>query len=149
MSHACSQFFLPFLFFGRLFFIGVYRLFSSTFPSISVLVKPGALIVFCLITIFSSISTLFSLFSKGVPIMNSTLFVRRKLIAVNIFGSAFRVADGVLEFLVVQNNKTFDISSAKGFNFPTLGALIQHYQRNPIIDKQSDRQVNVCEVNNI
>ncbi|XP_065061123.1 tyrosine-protein phosphatase corkscrew-like isoform X1 [Rhopilema esculentum] len=51
----------------------------------------------------------------------------------------------VVEFLVEYHDKSFDLSGAKRFSFPSLHSLLDYYKLHPIIHRQTDQQVNICE----
>lgn len=57
-----------------------------------------------------------------------------------------RTLNEVVEFLIEQKGKKFDLSNVKGFNFSSLNDLLDHYQANPIVQKHTNQQVNLCEV---
>ena len=44
------------------------------------------------------------------------------------------------------HDKSLDLSGAKRFSFPSLHSLLDYYKLHPIIHRQTDQQVNICEV---
>ena len=60
---------------------------------------------------------------------------------------SLRIDQDTVEFLVVQNGGKFDLSTAKGFKFPSLHDLISHYQKNPIVHGQTNQSICISKVN--
>eukprot|EP00112_Aurelia_sp_Birch-Aquarium-sp1_P024552 Seg782.13 transcript_id=Seg782.13/GoldUCD/mRNA.D3Y31 product="Tyrosine-protein phosphatase non-receptor type 11" protein_id=Seg782.13/GoldUCD/D3Y31 len=56
-----------------------------------------------------------------------------------------RTDQDTVEFLVVQNGGKFDLSTAKGFKFPSLHDLITHFQENPIVHGQTNQIIHISK----
>ena len=55
----------------------------------------------------------------------------------------------IIEFLISHNNGEFAIASTQmttKLRFKTIQALLDHYKKKPLVDKQTDLEVKLCEV---